>query len=358
MQVNFTKSGDKVFLSKAPEGDTLKFLEPKIYSVNVCKEGLYLNYVSDSYSLPPKLYGDFTPTLERITKTYFERSTSTGILLSGLKGTGKTLLVRSLCNIMLGHGIPVIQVTRPIDGSELFPFIELIGECVVLIDEFAKLYPWRPHGESPQNSLLTMLDGLSNSKRLHLLTENSTDHISPFILDRPGRAYYHFKYTRLKENMIREYCVDNNIPKEVVNEIMAVSYRAKSLSFDSLKAIVDEWLRFGGPIVELVEALNISLISTKRERYKLKSVISEDGRKFDITGNTIIGSLDGGDDDMVLTFPLGSEVAKYLEEKSYNLRRDQNSVYIYLTIESLISIKGETLHLALPIGLTVAIEEL
>ena len=58
-------------------------------------EGFYLEPIDD-FDLPPKLYGELQENADRITSTFMSREGSTGVLLAGEKGSGKTLLAKKL----------------------------------------------------------------------------------------------------------------------------------------------------------------------------------------------------------------------------------------------------------------------
>lgn len=69
----------------------LKNLPAKIYTINVGPQGqMFLkehNFIFNNR----KIYGDLNNKVQRIFKTYESRDKNLGVLLSGLKGTGKSL---------------------------------------------------------------------------------------------------------------------------------------------------------------------------------------------------------------------------------------------------------------------------
>ena len=73
---------------------------------------LYLEGVDDFQSVK-KLYGSTTKDAERILNTYKSRGISTGILLNGEKGSGKTLLAKTLSIEGAKLGIPTIIINAP-----------------------------------------------------------------------------------------------------------------------------------------------------------------------------------------------------------------------------------------------------
>lgn len=229
MSVNFIKAGQKTFVEKMPDGIRNLELEAKLYSLEFSRdEGFHLLDIADKYTLPEKTYGDHKSAAERVIKTHYSKRGNTGILLTGLKGTGKSLFVKFIANALIELGVPVIQINKPFHGEEMFNFIENIGNCALIFDEFGKNYTSYSNTNGPnQAGLLSLLDGLGNSKRLHLFTENDVGLISEYLINRPGRVHYHFKYARLSDEIIKEYCADLSIPDEIVKELLTLTTKLK-----------------------------------------------------------------------------------------------------------------------------------
>ena len=154
---------------------------------------LYLEQIED-FAMPGKLFGSIGKTADRIVNTYGDRTGVTGMLLTGEKGSGKTLLGKKVALDLKEQGQPIIVVNIPISGDSFGIFLQKLGKPVTLFfDEFEKVYN---HPEY-QNGLLTILDGVYPIKMLAILTSNdSTKMISPLI-DRPGRVYYKIDYKGL-----------------------------------------------------------------------------------------------------------------------------------------------------------------
>jgi hypothetical protein len=102
---------------------------------------LYLEQI-DSFDSPKKMYGDVQSKTDRIIGTFLSRDKSTGVLLTGEKGSGKTMLSKNICiQLAAQHAVPTIVINAPWHGDSFNTFIQSIEQpCVVLFDEFEKVY--------------------------------------------------------------------------------------------------------------------------------------------------------------------------------------------------------------------------
>ena len=94
----FIKSGNTFTVHAADAIDLKNKLPAGIYTLDFSmKLGLFLTTTPD-FQVPTKVYGNTTRNSERIWKTFQARGKSTGVLLSGEKGSGKTLLAKDVAN--------------------------------------------------------------------------------------------------------------------------------------------------------------------------------------------------------------------------------------------------------------------
>lgn len=264
MQTKFMMSDTTVQVVKLNEETALDQLPPKVYILKHDPYiGFYLDIAKNKLEIPKRIYGKAMERVNKCIRTYQQRTASTGILMTGDKGTGKTLLMSLLANAAITElNMPVILIKTAFHGTQFTSFIELLGECCLVFDEFGKMYTSNNRNnenEVSQKSLLSLMDGVDKTKRLLILTENSHLDISEFMLNRPSRIYYHFKYTKLDEDSIRGYCEDLSVRKEVIKDIIDLSRRSRIFSFDMLQSIVEEQLRFDCTVDEAVTELNIDI---------------------------------------------------------------------------------------------------
>jgi hypothetical protein len=255
MQVNdttFFRRGDVFMLGQDNPSQRYDTLPSATYLLRVSMEGFYLELTED-FELPKKLYGDLAHKADRILNTFEHRPSTTGVLLEGEKGSGKTLLTKLISTKGREKGIPTILVNFPATGDGFNTFLQQIKQpTILLFDEFEKTY-----NTESQQDLLTLFDGVFSSKKLFLLTSNSYSAIDEHMKNRPGRVYYALKFDGLDPKFIMEYAEDNLKNKKHVQNLGVLAGFIKPMNFDMLKAVVEESNRYNQPPMETLDMLNV-----------------------------------------------------------------------------------------------------
>lgn len=207
----------------------------------------------EKFKIPDKVYGKTHKLVTRIWNSYALGGGSTGVMLTGISGTGKTLVGELLSNLAIEKGMPVLLVAGMEYGTTFINLLESLDNYVIFFDEFSKLA-----GLYTQDKMLTLFNDLNNRRKLYIITENGTADISPYILNRPGRIRYHIDYNKVPFDILEDYCNDNNITGKFREDLIEVYDSCKSFSFDHLRTLVIEHLRYPEDSLEyLLSILNL-----------------------------------------------------------------------------------------------------
>lgn len=254
---------------------TFDKLPAQAYLVNFDKmSGFYLS-TFDDIIVSEKVYGIHLEKSQKVLNSFklFERNL--GVILSGPKGIGKSLFAKVLSSQAIKEGYPLLIVNTYIPGIADY-LTSIQQEVVVLFDEFDKTFHSSKEKDSmndPQSEMLTLFDGLSQGKKLFVVTCNELKNLNDYIVNRPGRFHYHFRFDYPNDIEIREYLKDK-IPQEAHSEIeKVISFAHKvNLNYDCLRAIAFE-LSTGSKFDEAIKDLNI--LNLSNELYNATIVFSD-----------------------------------------------------------------------------------
>ena len=228
-------------------------------------ENLYLEHTED-FEIPAKLYGDTTRNADRIINSFWQRGKSTGVMLVGEKGSGKTLLSKHICVELAKQDVPTIVINSPWHGDKFNTLIQTIEQpAIIMFDEFEKVYD-----SEEQESLLTLLDGVYASKKLFMLTSNDKWKVDSHMRNRPGRIFYMIDFKGLDAEFIREYCNDNLNDKKHLETIVNISTIFAEFNFDMLKALVEDMNRYNESPQDALRILNIKAEYDSGASYKVE----------------------------------------------------------------------------------------
>lgn len=246
--------------------------------------GYFLTVKDDVKALPKKLYGTINQRCDRILRTYNERldqNLQTGVLLSGEKGSGKSLLA-----MLLAHrcGLPVVFVSNPYSGKAFFDMLVTGGRKLVLFDEFEKVYD----KSTVQQELLTMLDGTYPTKNLTVATLNDHMRVADAMKNRPTRFYYHYRYVGLDRAFIDDYCKDRlkNYNDEIMELMHGSISRVTGFNFDMLQAMVEEMNRFNEKPDEVLRHLNV-IPTSLNYNYDVTAFNSVTGKEIELKNSKV-----------------------------------------------------------------------
>ncbi len=327
----FIESNGRVDVINMQDGFLQDEFSAGVYSIKQSMTGLYLNKEMDRFEMPDEIYGITPRRAHKIFSTFESRDNTTGVLLTGLKGAGKTFLIKYVSNLAIENDVPVILVNDPYTGDDFIAFVNSLGKCVIVFDEFAKTYK-RNGDEKGQEALLTLFDGVASGKKLILLSENNRWDISELYKDRPSRVYYSYEYEKLDPELIEEYSKAHLVNQKFVEDILSISKKTLEFSFDILQSIIEECNRFPDEeFAELVADLNIS-ITAKEKHLLIKSVVGIEGSVYDSMAFKPIRNIVNFDD-----FYANINAIEINDDASKN---DKQRVYADLDYDSFVSVVG------------------
>lgn len=266
----FIRNGNTYSIAADEALDIQKVLPVGNYTVkyNEMVNKFFLEMV-DSFPQVKKLYGDTVKNASRILNTFMDRPNSTGVMLNGEKGSGKTLLAKTLSIEGGLMGIPTIIINAAWSGDEFNKFLQDIEQpCIILFDEFEKVYD-----EEDQEKILTLLDGVFPSRKLFVLTCNDKWRVDQHMRNRPGRIFYMMDFKGLEEAFIREYCEDNLQEKQYIDKIVEIASLFDTFNFDMLKALVEEMNRYKETPQDAIKMLNAKPEYSDQVRYDVKMLV-------------------------------------------------------------------------------------
>lgn len=284
----FLKSGSTYRVASDEAMDIHRLLPAGNYvvKINEMSGELYLESIED-FSIPSKIYGNCLKNTDKIIRTFMDRNNATGVMMTGEKGSGKTLLTKNVAIQLAKQGVPTIVINQPWHGDKFNTFIQNIEQpCAILFDEFEKTYD-----RDEQESILTLLDGVFPSKKLFMITCNDKWRVDSHMRNRPGRIYYMLDFRGLDADFIREYCNDNLNNKVHIETIVNVGSLFSEFNFDMLKSLVEEMNRYNESPQEALEMLNAKPEFDGGTEYAMKIVHNgrevKSGRRETFEGNPL-----------------------------------------------------------------------
>lgn len=199
----FIKQGE--YIVPKPEGIDYELIPGKVYDFRETRDSdsPYLTETQD-FTFPKTYYLSeednkfVNKTIEAFNRT---DKMTTGVLLSGIKGSGKTLMAKKIAKL---SNLPIIVIDPGVSTSCIEPFFAKTDtDCCIIFDEIDKYWNTR--------YLLTFLDGVKPTcKKLVICTCNKEKDIDEYLNDRCSRIRYKRMFS----------CLDKDAAKVVINDII------------------------------------------------------------------------------------------------------------------------------------------
>lgn len=247
-------------------------LPPKTYRVDYDPETRIFSLLeAHDFEIPEtKIYGQHLDKVKKVLNSMDKMNRNLGVILSGDKGIGKSLFSKCLGLKARKKGIPVILVNEYHEG--IANFLEEIEQTVMILFDEKK--------HNCQAEMLSLFDGVSAGKKLFVITCNEIQSLSQYLINRPGRFHYHFRFLYPTADEIRDY-MEDKLDKQYYDEIenvIAFSVRM-NLNYDCLRSIAFE-LNNGLKFQQAINDLNIIRIS----QYKNIKIIVEFENQATLSG--------------------------------------------------------------------------
>lgn len=266
----FLKFG-KIYKQSDGSFTVVEKLENKIYNLCIDENGiLFLEEYIDKFNFDFKLYDIDTEFINHVVRAYKDTNRTLGVLLNGIKGTGKSVTAKQIANLI---DAPKILINNAYPG--IAKFISSMSQNVVFIfDEFEKSFtsigshlsgggptPRKYNDdceEDKSTSLLDVMDGVhsTNSRHMFIMTTNEL-RINDNFKNRPGRFRYLRTYGNLKPNIVMNYLNENLTNKKRATEVFNLIKELEIITIDIVRAICDEINLYDVSIETLCSYMNI-----------------------------------------------------------------------------------------------------
>jgi hypothetical protein len=286
----FIKLGNSIV--RKPAGADYDLVPGELYTLNYDRyEGRWIfNDTGHEIELPKKVYESVEDKrFKKRVLDYYQQTEqlTTGILLAGIKGTGKTVMAKCIAR---ESGLPIIIPDQGLNLSRMTDFFkDFTSEVCIMLDEVEKNYD--------TEQLLPFLDGVQATvKKLVIMTSNSISKCSEYLIDRCSRVRY-----------VRKYTADSNIQyiSDIIEDMGLGEYSAslnefmmkniRLLSIDNIVGFLKEFKLFNDEF-SMEEILLYMNISDKLEDINFESI---EGSNRNVT---CCGNSNGGDDRFAAKF--------------------------------------------------------
>lgn len=259
MEKKFLKIGKSINFKFNTDGLECDLTPGMVYNIKVDR---YTDAISleesAGLSLPSKVY--CTPRderfMEKVINSYnLSENGFTGVMLAGLKGSGKTVMAKMIAN---NSGLPIINIDKNIRPYILRNLVSMLGDTSVcfLFDELDKVLE-----DYDDSVLLQVLDGSdTKGKHMILFTCNDNNEISEYLIDRCSRIRYWREFDEMSPSLIMEVLNDKlNDKKEVKSLTDFIKDNFEVCSFDNIASFVKEANDYPNvTFEELFEDMNLS----------------------------------------------------------------------------------------------------
>jgi hypothetical protein len=192
---SFIKNGNNIM--PIPSGSNYTLIPGKVYELhNTQMDEPCLSEIND-FIFPDDYYlsEDDKRFMAKVVSTYEKTDKlTTGVLFSGLKGSGKTLMAKKTA---IESKLPIIVVSASVRSGDIESFFAQVSDNVcIIMDELDKNW-YLP-------TLLGFFDGVKPTcKKLILCTANDEQEINKYLNDRCSRIRYKRTFNSIDKGVVK-----------------------------------------------------------------------------------------------------------------------------------------------------------
>lgn len=192
---SFIKNGDSIM--PIPSGSNYTLKAGKVYELhNTQMDNPCLSEI-DPFIFPDDYYLSESDEkfMDKIVNTYNKTDKlTTGVLFSGLKGSGKTLMAKKTA---MKSNLPIIVINGSVRAGDIESFFSQVSDDVcIIMDELDKNW-YLP-------ALLGFFDGVKPTcKKLILCTANDENEIDKYLNDRCSRIRYKRIFKSIDKDIVK-----------------------------------------------------------------------------------------------------------------------------------------------------------
>ena len=269
-QVNINNYDNHLVITATDQSNLVDHVPAMVYKAVLRPYGIVLIKDRPTFTLPQLRFGRHKRFFTQISNSYDRDGRGTGVLLAGEKGTGKSLMAEELGAWMIKQDLPVIMVSEPMSAEDLSVVIKAVGPCMVLFDEFGKVY----HDVHERERLLTLFSDTSFVGVMFVITGNAASEFSEFLVHRPQRFLYCINYhSGVDEETMEDILTTMQVKPEMHELFREYRVDSRTLNIDSLMCVVRQSADCKTPeeLVERCEILNVPELPKKR--WYIKDVV-------------------------------------------------------------------------------------
>lgn len=219
-------------------------LAPGVYVPTLTPEGeLFLEIVKEKYDLPKHIFGDALDNAKTIFETYAvdRKDLPTGVLLSGKKGAGKSLLAEVLGQTAINNNVPVVELRSKLPGNIIRRICDMCSPMVLYIDEIDRLYK-NDYERSDMDGLVATIGASSTKNVLTIVTTNKKASLPDAFIDRPTRFMFAIDYSYIAKNVVEEMVKMNGLSDKDLKYLLRLRH---SLTYDVLNTYIHLFKKLG-----------------------------------------------------------------------------------------------------------------